>query len=75
MNSTEYTTLKDDKSFYVARESVELFFRAFVELNVTGYGRDKSGCNAGWAYLGMLAKIKVLPGQEEGRLAVAGRLR
>ena len=36
-------------------------------------GRDKSGCNAGWAYLGMLAKIKLLPGQEEGRLAVAGR--
>ena len=35
-------------------------------------GRDKSGCNAGWAYLGMLAKIKLLSGQE-GRLAGAGR--
>ena len=35
-------------------------------------GRDKSGCNAGWAYLGMLAKIKLLPGQE-GTLAGAGR--
>ena len=22
-------------------------------------GRNKSGCNAGWAYLGMLAKIKL----------------
>ena len=35
-------------------------------------GRDKSGCNAGWAYLGMLAKIKLLSGQE-GRLASSGR--
>ena len=35
--------------------------------------RDKGGCNASWAYLGMLAKIKLLSGHEEGRLAGAGR--
>ena len=35
-------------------------------------GRDKSGCNAGWAYLGMMAKNKITTGAG-GEAGGAGR--